>query len=163
MGLDHAAWRAFGNCGWLLQVEGRQGAQDTAEASSLVRRPPVWAAPRRQYPELASREPALDDEDVFGPAWPLIVEWRGLKGSHPNRGKGLSWLVTEDQFLSVELALLEEHGLTLPPETYPLRGSGRNAQRNWREAALYDTRRVRAWAELRRWVRRALTLGLWKN
>ena len=63
----------------------------------------------------------------------------------------------------MELALLEEHGMTLPPETYPLRGFGRNGQPNWRRTALYDTRRVRAKRELLRWVRRALTLGLWRR
>ena len=106
-------------------------------------------------------EPADDDEEVFGDAWPLIVEWRGLKDSHPNRGKSLSWLVTEERCLSVELALLEEHGMTLPPETYPLKGFDRNGQTNWRRTALYDTRRARAKRELLRWVRLVLTLGLW--
>ena len=49
--------------------------------------------------------------------------------------------------------------MTLPPETYPLRGFDRNGQLNWRRTALYDTRRARAKRELR-WVRRVLTLGL---
>ena len=82
-------------------------------APSLVGLPPVRTTPRREYPELATREPAPDDEDVFGAAWPLIVEWRKLKASHPNRGKGLSWLVTEERRLEVEVALLEEFRLTL--------------------------------------------------
>ena len=34
----------------------------------------------------------------------------------------MNWLRVEERFLTVELALLEEHGLTLPPETYPLKG-----------------------------------------
>ena len=100
---------------------------------------------------------------MFGDAWPLIVEWRGLKDTHPNRGSSLSWLVTEERFQSVELALLEEHGMTLPPETYPLKGFDRNGQLNWRRTALYDTRRARAKRELLRWVRRILTLGLWRK
>ena len=111
----------------------------------------------------ARGEAAEDDEEVFGDAWPLIVEWRGLKDTHPNRGSSLSWLVTEERFLSVELALLEEHGMTLPPETYPLKGFDRNGQLNWRRTALYDTRRARAKRKLLRWVRRILTLGLWRK
>ena len=63
----------------------------------------------------------------------------------------------------MELAPLEEHGMTLPPETYPLRGFDRNGQLNWRRTALYDTRRARAKRELLRWVRRVLTLGLWRK
>ncbi|MYC37822.1 MAG: hypothetical protein F4X66_13060 [Chloroflexi bacterium] len=38
--------------------------------------------------------------------------------------------------MSVELALLEEHGLTLPPQTYPLRGLDRSGQTNWCRKAL---------------------------
>ena len=72
-------------------------------------------ASRRKYPELATREPADDDEAAFGPAWPLIVEWRGLKDSHPNQGKGLSWLIAEERLMEVEVALLEEHRADAAP------------------------------------------------
>ena len=38
--------------------------------------------------------------------------------------------------------MLEEHGLTLPPARFPLRGFDRNGQTgNWRRKALEDTRR----------------------
>ena len=145
----------------LAQAEAGGGARGVAaEAGGAVGKPKKRTSLRREYPELVTLEPADDDEQVFGPAWPLIVEWRGLKDSHPNRGKGLSWLVTEERFLSVELALLEEHGMTLPPETYPLKGFDRNGQLNWRRTALYDTRRARAKREL---LRRVLTLGLWRR
>ncbi len=110
---------------------------------------------RREYPDLATLEPAEDDQDVFGDAWPLIQEWRELKANHPDRGKGLEWLLVEERFLTVELALLEEHGLTLPPARFPLRGFDRNGQVNWRRTALDDTRRVRRKREL---LRRALHL-----
>ena len=48
--------------------------------------------------------PADDDEAVFGEAWGLIQEWRELKDTHPNRGKGLEWLQVEERLLSVELS-----------------------------------------------------------
>ena len=32
------------------------------------------------------------------------------------------------------MALLQEHGMTLPPETYPLRGFARDGQTGWRTA-----------------------------
>ena len=144
----------------LAQAEAGGGAQSAQEAVGAVGKPRRRPSLRQEYPELVTLEPAEDDEEVFGDAWPLIVEWRGLKDSHPNRGKGLSWLVTEERFLSVELALLEEHGMTLPPETYPLKGFDRNGQLNWRRTALYDTRRARAKRDL---LRRVLTLGLWRR
>lgn len=116
---------------------------------------------RREFPDLVTREPAEDDADVFGDAWPLIVEWRELKDTHPIDGRGLSWLVEHERLLTVELILLEAHGMTLPPETYPLRGLDRLGQTNWRKAALHDARRERARREQLRWVKRVCSLGLW--
>ena len=113
---------------------------------------------RREYPDLVTLEPAPDDEDVFGDVWPLIVEWRGLKATHPNEGKALSWLLTEERFLALELSLLEEHGMTLPPARFPLRGFDRNGQVNWRRTALSDTRR----ALRKREPLRRLTFGRWR-
>ena len=97
---------------------------------------------RREYPELVTLEPDEDDQGVFGDAWPLIQEWRELKETHPDKGKGLTWLVTEERFLAVELALLEDQGMTLPPARFPLRGFDRNGQINWRRKALDDTRKA---------------------
>ena len=122
--------------------------------------PPVRPRQRREFPELATLDPADDDQDVFGAAWELIQEWRELKESHHNRGKGLDWLREEERLLAVELALLEEHGLTLPPETYPLRGLDRGAQVNWRREALADTQEARKRREM---LRRVLTLGIRQN
>ena len=118
---------------------------------------------RREFPELVTVDPADDDGDVFGAAWPLVQEWRGLKETHPSRGKGLDWLRTEERLLSVELALLEDHGLTLPPETYPLKGLDRSGQTNWRRKALDDTQKARRRREPLLWLRRALALGLWRK
>ena len=117
-------------------------SQAEAGASGMGRKPPPRPRLRREYPDLVTLEPAEDDEEVFGEAWPLIVEWRGLKDVHPNEGKGLDWLRTEEHFLALELALLEDHGMTLPPARFPLRGFDRNGQVNWRQTALFDTRRA---------------------
>ena len=67
----------------------------------------------------------------------------------------------EERLLVVELMLLEEHGMTLPPEKRPLRGFDRDGQTSWRRTALYDTRRARSKGERLRLVRRIVTLGLW--
>ena len=111
-------------------------------ASGMGRKIPPRPRLRREYPDLVTLEPAEDDKEVFGEAWPLILEWRELKATHPNEGKGLSWLRTEERFLALELALLEDHGMTLPPARFPLRGFDRNGQVNWRQTALFDTRRA---------------------
>ncbi len=134
------------------------GSADAQDAGAQPRRRP-WV--RRDFPDLVTREPADDDEDVFGDVWPLIVEWRELKATHPNRGRGIEWLRVEERRLALELTLLEGHGMTLPPETYPLRGFERGGQVNWRRTALFDTRRALRKVELLRKVRRVLTFGLW--
>ena len=138
---------------------GRGGQEDGANANGAGPQPRRRATLRREYPDLVPLEPAEDDEAVFGDVWPLIVDWRELKGVHPDAGKSLSWLRTEERFLALELTLLEEHGLTLPPATFPLRGFDRNGQVNWRKTALADTRR----ALRKREFLHTLTFGvLWK-
>ena len=135
-----------------------RGADESeARASAQHRKPPSRPRVRREYPDLVTLEPAPDDEEIFGEAWPLIVEWREMKDAHPNEGRGLAWLADEERMLVVELALLEDHGMTLPPEKQPLRGFDRDGQTSWRRTALSDTRRARRKRELLR----RLTLGLW--
>ena len=138
-----------------------RSGQSESGASDRGRRPASRPRMKREYPDLVTREPAEDDEDVFGDAWPLIVEWRELKDAHSTRGRGLEWLTEKERLLTVELTLLEEHDMTLPPERQPLRGLDRSGQTNWRRTALFDTRRARRKAELLRKVRRVLTFGLW--
>ena len=150
----------------LDKVEGSGGdAGEEAEGESgSVRKPPQRKTKlRREFPELVTVDPAADDEEVFGVAWALIQEWRKLKDTHPSRGRGLDWLRVEERRFTVELALLEEHGLTLPPETYPLKGLDRGAQVNWRQKALFDTQRARAKREILRWLWRVLTLRMWRR
>ena len=118
---------------------------------------------RREFPELVTVDPADDDAEVFGAAWPLVREWRELKDTHPSRGKDLEWPRTEERLLSVELALLEDHELTLPPETYPLKGLDRSSQVNWRRKALDDTQKARRRREMLSRIGRALTLRLWRR
>ena len=134
-------------------------AGDEAQANGAGPQPRKRPSLRREYADLVTLESAEDDEDVFGDVWPLIVEWRELKAVHPDAGKSLSWLRTEERFLALELTLLEGHGLTLPPATFPLRGFDRNGQVNWRKTALSDTRR----ALRKRELLHSLTFGvLWK-
>ena len=139
----------------------RGAGESEAGASGQDRKPPSRPSMRREYPDLVTLEPAPDDEEIFGDAFPLVVEWRELKDSHPNERGGLEWLADEERLLTVELALLEEHGMTLPPEKRPLRGFDRDGQTSWRRTALYDTRRARRKRERLRLVRRIVTLGLW--
>ena len=149
--------------GRVAQVEGgRVGSQGTGAAASTARRSAgAGSATRRRYPDLVSRDTADDDAEVYGDAWVLVEEWRRLWDGHPARGRGLAWLSKRERILALEVAMLEDHGLTLPPETEPLRGLDRGAQLNWRQKALVDIRRRRARLTLLHRLRRVFTLGLW--
>ena len=146
--------------GKLAQGDGGKGTAGSTPAVSPAQRPSPPRPPRREFPELATLEPAADDERVFGDAWPLIQEWRQLRSTHPDRGKGLEWLREEERLMTVELALLDDHGLTLPPQDYPLTGLNRSNQTNWRRTTLAETRRDRRRRERLRWPLRALALPL---
>ena len=152
------------------QAQAQAGVEDEGEAGRSETRtaPPVPGLrskkpfpARRLDPEIVTEEPADDDAEVYGAAWPLVHGWRELRSGHPHQGRSLSWLVTEERLLTLELAMLDDHGLTLPPESQPLRGFGRKGQTNWRRTALRDTRRALARRKVLRWVRRIFTLGVW--
>ena len=149
----------------LAQAEDGKGGGGNSAASAATTRPApgAGASSRRRYPDLVTKDPAGDDEEVYGGAWPLVKEWRELWDGHPARGKGLAWVSTRQRILELEVAMLEDHGRTLPPETEPLRGLDRGAQLNWRLKALHEFNKRRARLELLRRLRRVFTLGLWRK
>ena len=123
--------------------------------------------PRRLFrttsPSVITMRPQPGDEDIFGDAWPLVDEWRELRESHPPEGGGLPWLEDEERLRELEIALVGEHGLTLPPDTDPWDSLGRRTQVRWRTQTLERVRRERVLAQIRRRIRRILTLGRWRS
>ena len=145
---------------------GKAGARE--QPQPLLTPPPVAglnpsrpARHRRVDPEMVTREPAEDDPEVYGDAWPLVQEWRKLKDRHPVRGSSLSWLIDQERLLTLELAMFEEHGLTVPPALQPVKGLARRDHTRWRWKALYRTQVSIRKRKLLRWIRRILTLGAW--
>ena len=158
---DEANGRVDGQAGEHAERAGRSETGAAPPVAGLGPKKPFAA--RRLDPEIVTEEPADDDAEVYGAAWSLVEEWRRLRVDHPRQGKSLSWLVTEKRLLTLELAMLDDHGLTLPPEKQPLRGFGRKGQTSWRRTALYDTRVALRKRELLRRVRTVLTLWLWRK
>ena len=148
----------------LAQAEAGKGGGSAASPAAATSPAPGAGSPsRRRYPELVTRDPAGDDEEVFDEAWPLVEEWRVLWDGHPAQGRGLAWVSRRERILELEVAMLEDHGLTLPPETEPLRGLDRGAQFNWRLKALHEFNKHRARLEFLRRLRRVLSFGLWRK
>ena len=63
----------------------------------------------------------------------------------------------------LEAEMLGELHLTLPLDTLPLDDARRADQALWRRDALVEARRELDRARRARWLRRVVTLGLWRN
>ncbi len=63
--------------------------------------------------------------------------------------------------VELEITIVEDHELTLPPAVYPWDRADRRDEVCRRQQSLADLRVERNRALLWRWVRRVLTLGLW--
>ena len=119
--------------------------------------------PRRTYPQLVTINPAEDDEYVYKEAWPVVHEWRELSKGHPVKGKTLTWMKRQERVLELEARLLDEFQLTLPPERHPIDKEWRRKLLRWNDDDLRSMRGRIVRRLMLRWVRRILTLGLWRR
>ena len=146
------------------QIAGQDVAVDGGRGQPGERRPP-----RRGHgiPDVGvvTLEEQPDEELAFGPATPLVAEWRGIRagmgdGSVVSR---VDRAVTAVRRWELEAVMLREFRLTLPPETAPLDESRRKDHVRWREEALAEARRELGRATRARLLKRMLTLGLWRK
>ena len=149
----------------VASVEERKLQQEDAERVETEdgRRP---QPPDRREPGLPdTRVVALEkqpsESDALGPAPPLVEEWRALRNSAVRRGSRVEQAEAAVRRWELEIELLRDFHLTLPPETEPLDASRRADHVRWRLEALAEARRELGRAMRGRWLRRAVTLGLW--
>ena len=135
--LQEAATEEEVNAGSAMEARGEDGVEFSPTVEGL-RSSRQLAAVGRRDPEVVAEEPSPGDDALYGDAWPLVEEWRDLRAVHPEEGRDMSWLEREHRILTLELSMLEQHGLTLPPEDEPLRGFARRDQTSWRREALGD-------------------------
>ena len=147
----------------LAKVEDERGDRDSAEGSGDVVEKTAVKPAWRPYRDLVTLEPEPGEEQVYGDATPLIVEWRRVRAEFLDAGAGLSRAIAEERMRELEIELIGERELTLPPRTYPWDGSDRRDEVWRRTQALERARVERARAQVRRWIRRVLTLGRWRN
>ncbi len=123
--------------------------------------PQQWRPPRREHglPDagVVTLEEQPDEEHAFGSAAALVAEWRTIRTGGEVSGSRVDRAWAAVRRWELEIAMLGDFGLTLPPETEPLDASRREDHLRWRKEAL-----VAALAKARRlsWLRRVLTLGL---
>ena len=120
-----------------------------------------WRPPRREHglPDagVVTSDEQPDEGHAFGPAAQLVKEWRELRTGGEVSGGRVDRANAAVRRWELEIAMLGEYGLTLPPETEPLDASRREDHLRWRKEALAA---ALARARRLRWLRQALTLGL---
>ncbi|MDE2968453.1 MAG: hypothetical protein OXS30_13325 [Chloroflexota bacterium] len=124
-------------------------------------------SPLRQYPELVTIEAEPGERRFYGQAMPTVSAWRRAR---VRRGQASNTLTTlnrldtlraDERLLELELELVGEHGLTLPPAGRPWDGPRRQTELRVTREALRRVRRDRRRAQVVHWMLRLLTLGLW--
>ena len=151
--------------GRLSQVERDRRERDTGDDAGQGRKAADWTPPKRAYglPDVGvvMLEPQPDEAHAFGPAAGLVTEWRRLMNGGAEVGSRIERAKAEERRWELEVAMIGEFGLTLPPETEPLSESRRDDHLQWRRRALGKARTERVRAERLQVVRRVITLGLW--
>lgn len=140
---------------------------EAREPESIVvdRESAVWTPPNRDYglpdPGVVTLEAQPDEEHAFGPVVERVTEWRRLRTSGSEKLSQVDRARAEERRWELEVEMIGEFGLTLPPETEPLSESRRDDHLGWRWETLKQAQGRRVRAERLRLLRRVLTLGLW--
>ena len=114
---------------------------------------------------MVTLEEQADEAHAFGPAAPLVSEWREIRARMWNVSavSRVDRAVAAVRRWELEVEMLRDSHLTLPPETDPLDDGRRADHVRWREEALAEARRVLGRAKRARLLRRVITLGLWRS
>ena len=128
-----------------------------------------WRPPRRRPgmpgDGVVTLEEQPDEERAFGPAAPLVSEWREIRARMWNVSavSRVDRAVAAVRRWELEVEMLRDFHLTLPPETDPLDESRRKDHVRWRAEALAEARRELGRAKRARLLRRVMSLGLWRE
>ena len=99
-----------------------------------------WRPPRRHHglPDagVVTLEEQPDEKHAFGPAASLVAEWRKLRAGAAASGGRVDRAWAAVRRWELEIAVLGNYGLTLPPQTESLDASRREDHLRWRKEAL---------------------------
>ncbi len=142
-------------------ADGGPKVTSTAGASEPQGERPKRRVYRTTHPKVVTAEPEDGEEDVYGDAEPLVIAWRKARAMRRAAKGRLERAEATERVMSLEIALMEGHGLTLAPERDPYDGIKMSSELRWRRLEVAAARRERKRALRQRWLRRVLTLGLW--
>ena len=108
-------------------------------------------------------EEQIDAEFAFGPAAPLVAEWRQLRTASSQCASRADRAQAAVRRWELEVRMLGEFHLILPPDTYPLDDTRRVDHVRWRRDALAEAQRELGRAKRVRLLRRVFTLRLWRS
>ena len=121
---------------------------------------PVVQRPRRVYPDLVTAEAEPGEELVYGAAaTAVIIQWREARDAVGKPRDALDRLNARQRWYELEVELIEQHELTLPPATRSWDWGDRRQELRRRNEALDEIMVDRRMLRLRRF----LTLGLWRK
>ena len=89
----------------------------------------------------------------------MIVQWREARDAFGTATDALDVLNARERRLALEVELIEQHELTLPPATRPWDRGDRWQEVKRRNEMLYEVNVDRKMLKLRRF----LTLGIWRK
>ena len=115
----------------------------------------------RSIPGLVTVEPSPDDGDVFGEALPVVAEWRRTLRALDEPPDTLAWIGMTERLLRLEIQLIDDRQLTLPPADGPWDDVRRDNELQLRQHRLQQLRIQRLWTEPLHWTARLVTLGRW--
>ena len=153
------------------RVEKFEAAQNEVKRTNSVEGPvvgskantPSGSGNRRKGPGVVTLEPQENETQALGPAAALVNEWRMLRNGEGVGNSRVERAKAEERRWELEIALIEEFGFTLPPETTPLNAEDRETHLAWRRRTLQRAWKETAKAERLRLLRRVLTLGTWRR
>ena len=116
--------------------------------------------PRRQYYDLVTADAEPGEELVYGDAaTAVIVQWRQAQDAFAAARDALDVLNARQRRVELEIELIQEHELTLPPATRPWDWGDRRQEVRRRNEMLYEVNVDRKMLKLRRF----LTFGIWRK
>lgn len=141
-------------------AEGEAGPD--GDGTAVVDRQTRTASYPRPDPGLVTREPYPGEEESYGAGMESVARWRKLNRER-QAGTKLEQVWVRQEIMALEIAMIGEYELTLPPNAQALHPSQREDYLGWRRREFVRIRRERLRCELLHWVRVILTLGRWKR
>ena len=115
----------------------------------------------RTHPQLVTLEPASDDPEVYGAALPVVAAWRRALRALNEAPHRLGRLNARERQLRLELQLIDDRRLTLPPAEAAWDTVRRATELRLRLSSLDRVRLQRSWAFPLHYAGRILSLGMW--